>query len=553
MSKYDIFTTLTMNASGYNQGINSAKKSTDDFGKGVQTISTGIKSAFGSMLGAVGLGVGVFEGVKNTIEATQLTSDKFEKTLAEGKSAVDYFFISLSSGDFSGFLQGLRDSITEAGNLADTLDNLEDVRRGLDISKSKNQSQLTDLALVYKDKTGKYSKDERQTAFSNAKDIMTSEATDSYNTFVTEAEAILNDLAAKTGLSADKIKDIIENYKGSYDTMFSGIQEKMDKLSFGTNKSVYIRDFMKGDEQAAAQIWLNFQKASGEKLDAVATALKNQYDAENNIKNVGLELIRVYNELFKIQEEGNKKVNQDISTQLERLDEYHTEAENGLKYKAPSGIEEAPKERQYAEPVQGIDTGYINTDFVDGYTDKADDVIDKNKELEDSFNRLTEVNRVVGDSFLKIAEDGKITMAELTAAVMQSVMQIIIGKMAETSAFIASDSVKKFGWAGIALASVGIGLVSSLFSGIMSDAGNFADSGIVPGSSMFGDRMIAHVNSREMILSTGDQQSLFDMIKSGGSSGGVVEFQLRGDRLEGSVNNNIRKKRSYQGSFSNRR
>jgi hypothetical protein len=67
MSKFDIFTTLTMNASGFNSGINSAKKSFEQFGKGVQTISTGIKTAFASMLGVIGLGAGVFEGVKKSI------------------------------------------------------------------------------------------------------------------------------------------------------------------------------------------------------------------------------------------------------------------------------------------------------------------------------------------------------------------------------------------------------------------------------------------------------------------------------------------------------
>jgi hypothetical protein len=53
-------------------------------------------------------------------------------------------------------------------------------------------------------------------------------------------------------------------------------------------------------------------------------------------------------------------------------------------------------------------------------------------------------------------------------------------------------------------------------------------------------------------LNTGDQARLFDLIKTGGS-GGQVEFLLRGDRLEGSVNNSGKIRRSYKGSYSNRR
>jgi hypothetical protein len=43
----------------------------------------------------------------------------------------------------------------------------------------------------------------------------------------------------------------------------------------------------------------------------------------------------------------------------------------------------------------------------------------------------------------------------------------------------------------------------------------YAEGGIVPGSSFSGDRITAGVNSGEMILTRGDQQSLLDMIQSG--------------------------------------
>ncbi len=547
MAKFDLITMLTLNASGFNDGINKAKKSSDDFGKGVQNISSGIKSAFSSMLGAVGLGVTVFEGVKKTIEATQLTSDKFEKSMAQGKSAVDYFFISLSSGDFTNFISGLKESMKAAGDLADVLDNLEDVRRGLDITKSKNQSTLTDKALIYKDKTGKYTKDERQQAFAEAKDIMTTEATDEYQTFVTEAEAILKDLSAKTGLSADKIKDIIENYKGSYDQMFSEIQEKMDALPFGTNKAQYIKQAMSGDEQGAAQIWLNFQKASADKLNAVGTALTNQYNSENNIKNVNLDLIRVYNELFKIQEDGNKKVNEDLSTQLERLNEISTKTEQDIKYKAPAVNDTAPADAPALADGSMLSTSYINTDFVAGYSDGVDTMIDKNKQLENSFDGLAAANAIVGDSFVQMAEDGKISMAEITAFIMQSILKVIMGKLAETAAYITADSFKKGGWLGFGLAAAGIAGVTALFGQIQS-SGGFADGGIIGGQSFSGDKLNINANSKEMIINQGQQQKLWDFIRGGstGSGGGQVEFKIKGAELVGVMANYGRQVNSYR-------
>lgn len=55
---------------------------------------------------------------------------------------------------------------------------------------------------------------------------------------------------------------------------------------------------------------------------------------------------------------------------------------------------------------------------------------------------------------------------------------------------------------------------------------NFAQGGIVPGTSTSGDRVRANVNSGEMILNKQQQSNLFDMANSGSGSGGGREITV---------------------------
>lgn len=65
------------------------------------------------------------------------------------------------------------------------------------------------------------------------------------------------------------------------------------------------------------------------------------------------------------------------------------------------------------------------------------------------------------------------------------------------------------------------GLVSNI-SSISYDGGNFANGGVVGGSSFAGDNITANVNSGEMILNKGQQKNLFDLANGGGGAANVT-------------------------------
>lgn len=65
------------------------------------------------------------------------------------------------------------------------------------------------------------------------------------------------------------------------------------------------------------------------------------------------------------------------------------------------------------------------------------------------------------------------------------------------------------------MAGVGTSIVQAKQIFAQSDAGKFAEGGIVGGTSYTGDKLTANVNSREMILPLDDQKTLFDALSSG--------------------------------------
>ena len=78
----------------------------------------------------------------------------------------------------------------------------------------------------------------------------------------------------------------------------------------------------------------------------------------------------------------------------------------------------------------------------------------------------------------------------------------------------------------------------------LSSMSKFAKGGIVGGSSSVGDKNIIRANSGEMILTKGQQTTLFNAIKSGNlGGGGNVQFKIKGTDLIGVINNTNSKMR----------
>lgn len=176
------------------------------------------------------------------------------------------------------------------------------------------------------------------------------------------------------------------------------------------------------------------------------------------------------------------------------------------------------------------------------------DTIDQLSKLTDTLNsaqlkQLEEENRLYGEQIGLIATLKALKGEETAAEVKDTAAKLTnaaAGKLeasanAQSSIAGAANSGAKlpFPWNLVAIAA-GVGAVLAALASMS----KFANGGIVGGSSSVGDKNIIRANSGEMILTKGQQTTLFNAIKSGNlGGGGNVQFELRGDKLVGCIKN----------------
>lgn len=145
----------------------------------------------------------------------------------------------------------------------------------------------------------------------------------------------------------------------------------------------------------------------------------------------------------------------------------------------------------------------------------------------------------------KVANDLKEAASSTAAAgvVANNNARDVAGNTAAAASGAAKSvaGIPLVGWimAGAAVASI-IALMATL--------PKFAKGGIVGGTSGTGDKLLARVNSGEMILTQSQQATLFQLangkgLNTNGSSGKEVVFRIEGDTLVGVLNNYNRRRR----------
>lgn len=128
------------------------------------------------------------------------------------------------------------------------------------------------------------------------------------------------------------------------------------------------------------------------------------------------------------------------------------------------------------------------------------------------------------------------------AQAVVAIMALIPAKKAEANANAeaavtgAASSVASIPFVGAAMAVAAVaGVIASLAA-----IPKFAKGGIIGGSSFYGDRLLARVNSGEMILNKEQQKSMYKMT-SGGNDVNITSFKVRGSDLYLSLKNYMKK------------
>ena len=152
---------------------------------------------------------------------------------------------------------------------------------------------------------------------------------------------------------------------------------------------------------------------------------------------------------------------------------------------------------------------------------------DTNSTIQDQIANMQQLTGIMGGfgeaAAIAFGEQSTAAKAFAVGQVIANTAQAIMGTWA---------GYAEFGPAGTALAIGQTAMLTGLAAAqIGKISGAFASGGIVGGSAMSGDRMLARVNSGEMILNSFQQRQLFDAVNGGGSNRIEVVGVISGNNI----------------------
>ncbi len=204
--------------------------------------------------------------------------------------------------------------------------------------------------------------------------------------------------------------------------------------------------------------------------------------------------------------------------------------------------------------IEALNIGENSFPELDDQLEIIDSVITKQKELQDVAQS---VNSSVSDAFnqlgnniinsLDVAENG---MGGFLKTLGSTVMKLLSMYMASALSASIAGGAESGAATGPAAIATTPAFIATLVGGVMSAFAaipKFEYGGIVGGSSYYGDKILARVNSKELILNREQQASLYHQLDSGGSIPHSIRLYAKGADLEGMFNYNSKKNKSFRG------
>jgi len=510
-----IQTRLTSDNRQHDEAFKRSKQQVYNYNKQVDTTKKGLLNFAKGGLGQLGIALGVAGGAMQaftkTMRATQTTSDAFDNAMAQAKASVDYFFSSLSMADFSGFLSGLGDVITKAKEAQVALDNLGTATLLTSNAGAKYARQRAELERTIKTTTDPNVRKNAQAELEKLPDVyakeLEKEAKNAQEAFLAKGREVF----AKVGFATPSDKMLEEFFSGNkgYDfwtTVYSNLKEINDD-NLKAVSDLYRQ--WQNTEAAIDQLYsqnARLMKYGGSGSSNSTAAPKSQKKRADNLKWMS----------------GNGFIGQilDSLDQTEtKLDEFGDVVYEKI---------EMPLERV---GVTLDDVLAASQQYASESVDRIESADEQAQRLNDTFQAQLDTIHNLAGAFSALGDATGIKGFNVAGIIAEAIANIVKGY-----ATASAESATAGPWAWAAFSVAGLAQVISVISQIHSLSG-YATGGIVGGTSYSGDKVLARVNSGEMILNPTQQANLFAMLNTGGMGGGEVKFRIDGTTLVGVLNN----------------
>jgi hypothetical protein len=583
------------------KGMDDAKRDITRFEKDSKTSFNGlsgdinksvteIKGSLGKITGIVGGGILAFQTLKGTvqtfdkaIQSTDTTADQFEGTMGEINAGTTYFLKSLATGDWSNFITNMQTAIREGREYVETMDAIGDRSRSNRMLTADELKRSKELELIWRAKRGTLK--EQETALKEWQNLQEAAAIREEGIAEDTYRAELDRIASVNHMNAQSLEDSLRDY-GKYEQQIEALMKagvfstfKSLKQNLGEegalNAALFLEDGqyrrLTEQEKEIFKMFKDLGMVSEEERVKVVELYEAWRTAEasvldGQIKSARAES-RLNKELDKTNESLNKRTeivakgaNTPTTSMIDKnaLGGVNSSIQNNFKPK----LLQMPDESSRVAPADSINnlnfelskqTEILNTATIGSQeyisaqnkiaevTERLSSLTNKNTSAISTGLTLMEESAIsVGEAFGEMAASGKASFRSLLSVLIQTATATIMTYMVESQAKLASDSVKKMGWAGLALAAVGITAVGTLFQSLLSKMPK-SQEGLIPGSSFRGDSIPTMVNSGEGIINRTDQLNLWKMIKNPQYSqdGGVhhiVDIRLDRNELRATLN-----------------
>lgn len=554
----DILTRLLLNTGDYDTKLAKAKKSSGDF---ASEIGGKVAGMVGKFAAGIGVAMGGVEAFQRVLNSTQTSGDLMRGTMQSLKTSVDEFFYSVNKGNLSLFIQNLGDIASKARDAYGALDQLGNTQISYGVLGAKNSAAIAEAQYLAKNKFAPTSV--REGAFADwANAIMSEEG----NVKALQRELVNAATAAVEARTNANLEITLEDLVRAFETdlkdptsrALAKSRAEMGMRNYEANAKR--TDWTQEQKDALAELqreniitYTMLEKYSDEELQSIAKQIQQYYGLINAVKNLGREYNETANEF------NNANKNTKGFNPIESLSGYNVysgSSEAGKNFgtsksnapKLPVVVGQinydTPLGKKVLEWMNGKEIPVIKTEIeIEDENIDEEDLSGKwakhTKRIEDMNSALSSTGEIFGSLGGIMSNFGNDMGAWMLGSMGQIAQMIVQLQSLSTANGVASASKLPFPANLAAIATV-VATIASVFSSLP----KFADGGIVGGSSYFGDKLLARVNSGEMILNQGQQARLLSMTE-GGNVRVTGDVRLNGKDIYISL-------RNYMSSTGNR-
>lgn len=453
-------------------------------------------------------------GITNTntaYEQAQINNDNLAGSVSKLQSAWEAFINSMSASN--GIIKATTDALTTMINAATRLMMNGDDRKKYDLDKKYGSQAKVVLENSNEWINGRV---ERGTNRNQAIDDEI------------EAMGRMYPLALRYEDMLQEYEQKKAQYEKRFDAELGASINVMKKQLAIAERQKYIYDYV--TEQLKAQKQEQINKAKAEEEIARKAKITVESTKGNNLPRGSMAYLdsQISGKKTELSLAVNDADRIRISRELDELVSKRREMDITVKYKdlkAPGAVQ---KPASNLAGMAGLPNDFKKIDPIPDQT--VNNVDDMATGLQNVSSILGSLSGLVGQSSDNMGAWALSSAANIAQMIVQ--LQALATAQGVASAFSAP-------WpASLAAVATVLTTVASIFSSLP----QFAEGGIIGGSSYFGDRLLARVNSGEMILNQKQQRRLYDLTTSdGGTTVSLGVSRIQGSDLYLALSNYLKK------------